>query len=96
MNAIVLMFAAGDPRQYPSIPPSATPPSCPCQVVNHLSANEYNAGQLLTLGQSGLGYLSIQIQAPNIQVVNVEEILALAPVLRKNLHVRAQIRVFKT
>ena len=60
MNAIVLMFGAGDPRQYPSIPPSATPPSCPCQVVNHLSANEYNAGQLLTLGQSGLGYLSIQ------------------------------------
>ena len=72
MNAIVLMFGAGDPRQYPSIPPSATPPSCPCQVVNHLSANEYNAGQLLTLGQLGLGYLSIQ--APNIQLINVEEI----------------------
>ena len=77
MNAIVLMFAAGDPRQYPSIPP-ATPPSCPCQVVNHLSANEYNAGQLLTLGQLGLGYLSIQIQAPIIQLINVEEILSIS------------------
>ena len=78
MNAIVLMFAAGDPRQYPSIPPSATPPSCPCQVVNHLSANEYNAGQLLTLWtiQLGLGYLSIQ--DPNIQLINVEEILSIS------------------
>ena len=77
MNAIVLMFAGGDPRQYPSIPP-ATPPSCPCQVVNHLSANEYNAGQLLTLWtiQLGLGYLSIQ--DPNIQLINVEEILSIS------------------
>ena len=73
MNAIVLMFGAGDPLQYPSIP-LPLPRAAHAKLLIIYQPMNIMRDNCLHLDNWAWGTYRSKIQAPNIQQINTEEI----------------------